>query len=85
MESHRVLRRPVSLSLRAHKQIVAIPVVARHAIPIRVFLNGKLWCVGCPIACFHMVEDACREHGVSTVAVLATLRAVAAAAQREPC
>ena len=47
---------------------------------IRVFLDGKLCCVGCPIACFHTVEDACREHDVSTAAFLAKLRAVAAAA-----
>ena len=30
---------------------------------IRVFLNYRLRCVGCPIACFHSVDDACREHG----------------------
>ena len=27
---------------------------------IRVFLDFKFMCVGCPIACFHSVEDACR-------------------------
>lgn len=47
---------------------------------IRVFLDGKLRCVGCPIACFHTVGEACHEHGVSTDAFLARLRAVAAAA-----
>jgi hybrid cluster-associated redox disulfide protein len=31
---------------------------------IRVFLSFKMACVGCPIACFHTVDDACREHGV---------------------
>jgi hybrid cluster-associated redox disulfide protein len=31
---------------------------------IRVFLQFKMRCVGCPIACFHSVDDACREHGV---------------------
>ncbi|HYF53919.1 MAG TPA: DUF1858 domain-containing protein [Salinarimonas sp.] len=30
---------------------------------IRVFLDHRFRCVGCPIACFHTVEDACREHG----------------------
>ena len=31
---------------------------------IRAFLEFKMACVGCPIACFHTVDDACREHGV---------------------
>ena len=31
---------------------------------IRVFFEFKMSCVGCPIACFHNVDDACREHGV---------------------
>ncbi|MBM6582819.1 MULTISPECIES: DUF1858 domain-containing protein [Microvirga] len=44
---------------------------------IRVFLNHKMRCVGCPIACFHTVDDACREHGVDRAKFLADLRAVA--------
>lgn len=31
---------------------------------IRVFLEFRMACVGCPIACFHTVDDACREHGI---------------------
>ncbi len=31
---------------------------------IRVFLEFRMSCVGCPIACFHTVDDACREHGI---------------------
>ena len=34
---------------------------------IRVFLEFRMGCVGCPIACFHTVDDACREHGVDGV------------------
>jgi hybrid cluster-associated redox disulfide protein len=29
---------------------------------IRVFLAFQMGCVGCPLACFHTVADACREH-----------------------
>jgi len=47
---------------------------------IRAFLDHRMNCPGCPIACFHTVEDACREHGVNAEAFLARLRAVAAAA-----
>ena len=31
-------------------------------------------CVGCPIACFHTVDDACREHGTDRARFLADLR-----------
>ena len=42
---------------------------------IRVFLEHKMGCVGCPIATFHTIEDACREHGVDSTAFLRALRA----------
>lgn len=48
---------------------------------IRVFLDYRMHCVGCPIACFHTVDDACREHNLDRAAVLADLRRVAAGAR----
>ena len=45
---------------------------------IRVFLEFRMRCVGCPIACFHTVDDACREHGVDRDKFLNALRAVVA-------
>ena len=42
---------------------------------IRVFLQFGMGCVGCPIACFHSVDDACREHGVDRDGFLAALSA----------
>ena len=47
---------------------------------IRVFLEFRMGCVGCPIACFHTVDDACREHGVDRDAFLNALRSVGAKA-----
>ncbi len=47
---------------------------------IRVFLAFRMGCVGCPIACFHTVDDACREHGVDRHAFLDSLRSVVAEA-----
>jgi len=44
---------------------------------IRIFLDYRMKCVGCPIACFHTVEDACREHGAESAGFLAALRACA--------
>lgn len=41
---------------------------------IRVFLDFKMSCVGCPIACFHTVNDACLEHGVERNEFLRVLR-----------
>jgi hybrid cluster-associated redox disulfide protein len=53
-------------------------VMQRWPATIRVFLNHRMRCVGCPIACFHTVDDACREHKVDQAAFLADLRAAAA-------
>lgn len=53
-------------------------VMRRWPATIRVFLNHGMRCVGCPIACFHTVADACREHGAEPVRFLADLRATAA-------
>jgi hybrid cluster-associated redox disulfide protein len=44
---------------------------------IRVFLEFRMGCVGCPISCYHTVEDACREHGVDRNAFLDALRSAA--------
>jgi hybrid cluster-associated redox disulfide protein len=40
---------------------------------IRVFLDFRMGCVGCPISAFHTVDDACKEHGVDRDAFLAAL------------
>ena len=42
---------------------------------IRVFLDFRMGCVGCPIAAFHTVDDACKEHGIDRDKFLAALRA----------
>jgi hybrid cluster-associated redox disulfide protein len=44
---------------------------------IRIFLNHRMRCVGCPIGCFHTVDDACREHDVDLSVVLAELNDIA--------
>ncbi|NVO16168.1 MAG: DUF1858 domain-containing protein [Rhodoplanes sp.] len=43
---------------------------------LRVFLDHRMRCIGCPIASFHTVADACREHGLDPARVLADLHAV---------
>jgi hybrid cluster-associated redox disulfide protein len=41
---------------------------------IRVFIDFRMRCIGCPIACFHTVADAAREHGVDGERLVAALR-----------
>jgi hybrid cluster-associated redox disulfide protein len=52
-------------------------VMRRWPATIRTFLDFRMGCVGCPIASFHDIEDACREHGVDRQAFLAALRSAA--------
>ena len=63
-------------------------IMRRWPATIRVFLNHGMRCVGCPIACFHTVDDACREHGADRERFLADLRAAItgqpASARAEP-
>ena len=54
-------------------------VMRRWPATIRVFLDFRMNCVGCPIGGFHTVEDACREHGAAPQDFLSALRAAAAA------
>ena len=42
---------------------------------IRVFLDFRMGCVGCPIAGFHSVDDACKEHGIDRNKFLVALGA----------
>jgi hybrid cluster-associated redox disulfide protein len=51
-------------------------VMNRWPASIRVFMDFKMGCVGCPIAAFHSVDDAVREHKVDPAAFLNALRAV---------
>ncbi len=50
-------------------------VLRRRPATFRVFLNHKMHCIGCPIACFHSVGEACRIHHVEPTAFLSALQA----------
>ena len=52
-------------------------IMRRWPATIRVFLDHKMGCVGCPIGSFHAVDDACREHGIAPDELLAELRVAA--------
>ncbi len=52
-------------------------VMNRWPATMRVFMDFKLSCVGCPIAAFHSVEEASREHKIDGAAFFAALQSVA--------
>lgn len=49
-------------------------VMRRSPATIRVFLDFRMGCVGCPIASFHSVEDAAREHHIDIATLIGALR-----------
>jgi hybrid cluster-associated redox disulfide protein len=51
-------------------------VMRRWPSTIRVFLDFRLGCVGCPIAPFHSLADACREHRLDAPSFFDALRAI---------
>jgi len=53
-------------------------VMTRWPASIRVFMDFKMSCVGCPIATFHSVDEASREHAIDPAAFLSALQRVAA-------
>lgn len=50
---------------------------------IRVFLDYRFECVGCPIAFMHSVADAIREHNADRVAFLSALDAAMGESESE--
>ena len=50
-------------------------VMNRWPAAIRVFMDFRMGCVGCPIATFHSVDEAGREHEIDPGVLLLALRA----------
>ena len=51
-------------------------IMRRWPAAVRVAIDHELMCVGCPIAIFHTLEDAIREHGADADELRAALRRV---------
>jgi hybrid cluster-associated redox disulfide protein len=49
-------------------------VMRRWPQTLRVFLEFRMKCVGCPIATFHSIRDSCREHRVDLDRFVAALQ-----------
>jgi hybrid cluster-associated redox disulfide protein len=50
-------------------------VMKRWPASIRVFMDFGMGCIGCPIATFHSVDEASREHKIDPGAFLEALAA----------
>ena len=61
------------MTIQSH--LLVKDVMSRWPAAIRVFLDFRMGCVGCPIAGFHDIDDACREHAVDRERFLAALTA----------
>lgn len=49
-------------------------VIEKNPEAIRVFLQYKMQCVGCPFSVFHTLEIACAEHDIKIGGFLESLR-----------
>ena len=59
-------------------------IMRQWPVAIRVILDHGLLCVGCPIAPFHTIADAAREHDVDQATLERDLRMAMAAEGPEP-
>lgn len=50
---------------KLHDDMSMDEIMQRWPSTIRTILDHGLLCVGCPIASFHTVDDAIREHGIA--------------------
>jgi hybrid cluster-associated redox disulfide protein len=59
------------------RELLVDEVMRRWPRTIRVFLDFRFGCVGCPIACFHTVAEASVEHRADCSAFVEALQAAA--------
>ena len=52
-------------------------IMRRWPATMRLFIDRRLLCVGCPIAPFHTLTDVAREHGVDHDELCEAVQAVA--------
>lgn len=59
-------------------------IMARWPPTIRVFIDRRMHCVGCPIAPFHTVAEAAAEHGLELADLAQDLEARATQGEDRP-
>jgi len=73
----RMIRLDTETLMAIESHFLVDDVMRRWPPTIRVFLDFRMNCVGCPIAGFHDIDDACREHGTDCQSFLAALSSAA--------
>jgi hybrid cluster-associated redox disulfide protein len=73
----RIIRVETEALMAIESHLLVGDVMRRWPATIRVFLDFRMSCVGCPIAGFHDIEDACREHGADRQSFLTALNSAA--------
>jgi hybrid cluster-associated redox disulfide protein len=56
-----------------------------HPEAVKAFIDLGLMCVGCPVAAFHTLADAAREHDRDPAELLCILRRRLESAVQGPC
>ena len=64
----------------ADKDLTVDEIMTRWPQTIRVFIDRRMHCLGCPVGGLHSLEEAARAHGI----LLAELMAEIAAATKKP-
>ena len=59
----------------AIEDLTVAQIISSRPGTIRLFIEWRLHCVGCPIAPFHTLTDAALEHGVSAADLIAAVEA----------
>jgi len=61
------------------EQLTVSEIMRHWPAAMRLFIDRRLLCVGCPIAPFHTLTDVAREHGVDRDELLAAVLALVGA------
>ena len=72
------------MAQRYHEDMMMDDIMRQWPATIRVILRHHLLCIGCPVASFHTVEDAIREHEIDGVQFRRELFAEIDRSNRQP-
>ncbi|MBL8597328.1 MAG: DUF1858 domain-containing protein [Devosia sp.] len=62
-------------------ELTVSEIMRRWPATMRLFIDRRLLCVGCPIAPFHTLTDVAREHGITHDSLLEGVLAIANAGE----
>ena len=58
-------------------ELTVSEIMRRWPATMRLFIDRRLLCVGCPIAPFHTLTDVAREHGITHESLIEGVLAIA--------